>query len=315
MISIIIPTYNRAHLITETLNSIIKQTYTNWECIIVDDGSTDNTLQTIINFINNDTRFVTTKRPNNTIKGPSSCRNFGVSLSKGNFIQFFDSDDIMHPEHLELKIRAIKNNDFVICQLQEFKDTFNLNLLNKFKQQDIKYSNNVFKDFATGTFPMLMVAPLWKAKSIKPYLPIREDLHILEDHELHARALADTKTYTIINKPLIFYRIGASSSTNSFYTNVSYGLESYFKAKTTVLKLSNSKKIKLAILKMTLGFFRQALAERNFKAANSCLQFIDKQQLAYNFKLKLKVARIRFFYTIFKIIKKGDTKLKPLFKL
>ena len=315
MISIIIPIYNRQHLIEETLNSIKAQTYANWECIIVDDGSTDNAYNITNNLIKGDNRFQLYNRPLDFAKGPSSCRNFAVTKMSGNYIQFFDSDDVMHPNHLQLKIEAIKTHDFVICQLQEFTGAFDTNLFSSAKQPYIKPSKNVFEDFTTGTFPMLMVAPLWKASSLKPYLPIREDLHILEDHELYARALSQNKTYAIINTPLIFYRVDSSSSTNNFYSNVSYGLASYFEAKKTVLHLSSSKLIKLAILKMTLGFFRLALAERDFKSAQQCLNFIKNQKLAYSFKLKVKLFRIIFFYSIFKIVKKGDTKFKPLFKL
>ncbi|SFD25297.1 Glycosyltransferase involved in cell wall bisynthesis [Algibacter lectus] len=315
MISIIIPIYNRQHLIEETLNSIKAQTYANWECIIVDDGSTDNTYNITNNLIKGDNRFQLYNRPLEFAKGPSSCRNFAITKMSGNYIQFFDSDDVMHPNHLQLKIEAIKTHDFVICQLQEFTGAFDTNLFSSAKQPYIKPSKNVFEDFTTGTFPMLMVAPLWKASSLKPYLPIREDLHILEDHELYARALSQDKTYAIINIPLIFYRVGSSSSTNSFYSNVSYGLASYFEAKKTVLHLSSAKPIKLAILKMTLGFFRLALAERDFKSAQQCLNFIKNHKLAYSFKLKVKLFRIIFFYSIFKIVKKGDTKFKPLFKL
>ena len=160
MISIIIPIYNRQHLIEETLNSIKEQTYANWECIIVDDGSTDDTYNVTNNLIKGDNRFQLYNRPLDFAKGPSSCRNFAVTKMSGNYIQFFDSDDVMHPNHLQLKIEAIKTHDFVICQLQEFTGAFDTNLFSSAKQPYIKPSENVFEDFATGTFPMLMVAPL-----------------------------------------------------------------------------------------------------------------------------------------------------------
>ncbi len=310
------PIYNRAHVIEETINSIKGQTYTDWECIIVDDGSTDKTLETLKQLVKNDGKFKLYKRPHDLVKGPSACRNYGVLKIKGDYIQFFDSDDIMHPDHLKLKMEAIKNNDLVVCKLRAFSGIFNEKL---FDQEDVSsltnQPNNLFEAFVTGGFPMMMVAPLWKANSLKPYLPIREDLHILEDHELYARALFESKSLAIINKELIYYRIGGESSTANFYSNVDYGLASYFEAKGTVLKLSQSRPVKLSILKMTLGFFRQALAERNFKAGSKCLGFIREKELCYNFILKLKCLRIRFFYGIFKIIRKGDTKFKPLFKL
>lgn len=315
MISIIIPIYNRADLIEETLDSIKQQTHEDWECIIVDDGSTDDTISVVEQFIANDPRFKLYKRPEDLLKGPSSCRNYGVTLSSGRFIQFFDSDDIMHPNHLKLKQDAIGANDFVVCQLEAFVGSFDRSLFDKVTKYTINKPVNVLEAFATGEFPMMMVAPLWRANSIKPYLPIREDLHILEDHELYVRALATNQDYVIINQPLIYYRVGSTSSTNRFYKEVSYGLGSYFEAKRTALAKIATPKVKLSILKMTLGFFRMALAERDLQSATACLDFIKDNGLCYSLALRLKFYRIVFFFFIFKRIKRGDTFFKPLFKL
>lgn len=72
LISIIIPTFNRAHIILKTLDSISTQTYLNWECIIVDDGSTDNTEEVLLSYCSNDSRFKFFKRPSNLISRPNS---------------------------------------------------------------------------------------------------------------------------------------------------------------------------------------------------------------------------------------------------
>ena len=315
MVSIIIPIYNRAHLIVETLDSITKQIYVDWECIIIDDGSTDNTINIIKKYIENDERYKLYKRPNDFLKGPSECRNYGFKLSKGNFIQFFDSDDIMHPDHLSEKITAIADADFVVCKLKEFDKEFSLKLLEVDNVLDIKHVENVFEAFVTGEFPMMMVAPMWRKESLSPYMPIRKDLHILEDHELYARALYNSKKYEVVNRSLIFYRVDSGSSTNSFYKDINYGLDSYLEAKKTVLKLSKSNKVKLAILKMTLGFFRMGLAQKQYKEAEKCLNFIMKEELPFSFKLQLKMIRIHFFYYVFKVLGRGDTKCKSLLKL
>ena len=82
LISIIIPTYNRAQIIGETLDSLIAQTYANWECIAVDDGSTDNTDEVLVAYCNKDTRFQYHHRPKDKLKGPNSCRNYGFTRSK-----------------------------------------------------------------------------------------------------------------------------------------------------------------------------------------------------------------------------------------
>ncbi|MCM2302197.1 MAG: glycosyltransferase, partial [Flavobacteriaceae bacterium] len=90
LVSIIIPTFNRAHLIGETLDSILAQTYTNWECIVVDDGSSDNTHIVVGQYVAKDSRIKYVHRPEHMLKGPSSCRNYGFELSKGEYINWFD---------------------------------------------------------------------------------------------------------------------------------------------------------------------------------------------------------------------------------
>lgn len=108
LVSIIIPTYNRAHLISETLDSITAQIYTNWECIVVDDGSTDGTDRLVDDYVKKDNRFK--YFINERTKGAQGARNTGLLNAKGDYIQFFDSDDIMYPKHLKIKVEAFHQN-------------------------------------------------------------------------------------------------------------------------------------------------------------------------------------------------------------
>ena len=116
LVSIIVPAYNRADLIIDTLDSIAAQTYKNWECIIVDDGSTDNTVDVLKAYCKKDARFFWSRRPVGNKKGANACRNHGLEKSKGSLINWFDSDDIMHPDFLSVKVNEItqRNFDFVI---------------------------------------------------------------------------------------------------------------------------------------------------------------------------------------------------------
>jgi glycosyltransferase involved in cell wall biosynthesis len=122
LLSIIIPAYNRADLIEETLESILGQTYTTWECILIDDCSTDDTFIVMKKFQKKDSRFKAFLRPIELNKGANSSRNYGFSKTKGKFIKWFDSDDIMLPNHLEIayKIIASKDVDFVVTDLVNF---------------------------------------------------------------------------------------------------------------------------------------------------------------------------------------------------
>src|SRR5258705_6384267 len=101
-VTIIMATYNRSHFILETLSSIQNQTYSEWECLIIDDGGTDNTLEIITPVLDTDLRFKFVKRPDQYKKGLPGCRNYGLDLAKGDYIIFFDDDDIVHPQNLEL---------------------------------------------------------------------------------------------------------------------------------------------------------------------------------------------------------------------
>ncbi|TDU34407.1 glycosyltransferase involved in cell wall biosynthesis [Gelidibacter sediminis] len=104
LVSIIIPTFNRAKYVGEALESIIAQTYTNWECIVVDDGSTDDTAEIMSTFCVNDPRIIFYKRPNDYPKGVNGARNFGLHKSKGVYIAFCDDDDFWLFDKLEKQI-------------------------------------------------------------------------------------------------------------------------------------------------------------------------------------------------------------------
>ena len=123
LVSIIIPTYNRAQFIGETLDSVITQTYTNWECIVVDDGSADYTQELMEFYCERDSRIQYYLRPKDRPKGANACRNYGLELSKGSFIQWFDSDDLMMKKKLELKINGFVDNiDFIISDSINFSE-------------------------------------------------------------------------------------------------------------------------------------------------------------------------------------------------
>jgi glycosyltransferase involved in cell wall biosynthesis len=266
-------------------------------------------------YIENDTRFKFLSRPETAKKGPSSCRNFAFEVAKGDYIQFFDSDDIMHKNHLLEKMNVIAEKDAVICKLKLFNDAFDEKLFDYSDKEDLISSTSIFDDFVTGKFEMMMVAPLWKKKFIQNYMPIKNTMHMLEDHDLHARALFANPKLAVVNEYLIYYRKGHDALTTNFFKNISTGLDSYLQAKQTVLNLKNTPKIKLNILKQVLGYFRLGLAARKFDESKKCLQFIDSNNLAYNLNLKLKLVRIKVLFQLIKIIKKGDFFLKPLLKV
>ncbi len=106
LVSVIIPTFNRAHLIRETIDSVLKQTYQNFEIIIVDDGSTDNTAEVVKSY--SDPRISYFYQPNSGL--PAKARNVGLTRASGEFIAFLDSDDIWFPRKIERQLTEFAKN-------------------------------------------------------------------------------------------------------------------------------------------------------------------------------------------------------------
>ncbi len=120
LVSIIIPTYNYGHYLLDALLSVSAQSYQNWECIIVDDGSTDNTASIVTAYIkaHNDQRFQYVLSEN---LGPSNARNIGVHKSKGSYLQFLDADDLLLKDKLTVQVRLLQSE---YCALVYAKSLF-----------------------------------------------------------------------------------------------------------------------------------------------------------------------------------------------
>lgn len=116
LVSVIIPAYNASRYIGETIRSVQAQTYTNWELIVIDDGSTDNTPAIVKEFLT-DNRISYYHQKNS---GVSAARNYGLEKAKGDYIAFIDADDLMHPENLNEKaslLDARNEIDYVFSDL------------------------------------------------------------------------------------------------------------------------------------------------------------------------------------------------------
>ncbi|WP_052259361.1 glycosyltransferase family 2 protein [Flavobacterium sp. KMS] len=211
LISIIIPTYNRAHLINEALDSVLAQTYFNWQCIIIDDGSTDDSVEIIQKYLDLDSRFLCFSRPDNKKKGPSSCRNFGLLQACGDYVIFLDSDDLLATTCLENRIQfALQNKeyDFWIFKMQ----TFGYNQAPVFDygfgayEDENGYCRN---QFSKGNHPFVVTCPLWKKNVLLDLQGFNENLFMYEDPELHLRSLKKgyKLKFTNFEQPDCFYRL------------------------------------------------------------------------------------------------------------
>lgn len=141
-ISIIVPCYNQENYLDECLQSVLDQTYLDWECIIIDDGSTDNTEKVVRKWLNKDSRFKYFKKING---GVSSARNFGIEKANAEWILPLDGDDKIASQYLEFATNEFyKNPDIIYCKASFFGKTNEEFVLDNFSYDLILLNNLIF---------------------------------------------------------------------------------------------------------------------------------------------------------------------------
>lgn len=206
LVSIVMPAYNSEKYITEAINSVIAQTYEDWELIVLDDGSEDDTLQIINKCALKDPRIKAYSNKMNM--GVAKTRNKGIDLAVGEWIAFLDSDDMWHPAKLEkqLKFANEKSAGFIFTgssyinkKGEPFKKVFEVPPKSTYKglrKQNVISCSSV----------------LIKKKHFKEIKMERDDLH--EDYIAWLKILKTGIIAYGINEPLLIYRIykGSKSS-------------------------------------------------------------------------------------------------------
>ncbi|MGB0975234.1 MAG: glycosyltransferase family 2 protein [Flavobacteriaceae bacterium] len=272
LVSIVIPTYNRADLITETLDSILTQTYVNWECIVVDDGSTDDTANKVSEYCKKDVRFQYVKRPIYKIKGANSCRNYGLTLSIGEFVNFFDSDDVMCPEKLELQVKRLLATNSVLCVCQSL--LFNNDNPNetKIKRKQL-YTVDFFNDFVCQKLKWLTPEPLFQKQFLTDNaIEFDERLSQSQDRDFMLKVFSRIDTYAYIEQPLVNVRqhgcnisSGYSKSKNWSNFRVSYNTLTLYKGQLSDNAIAYTIRRMVKTYKVSLEHKSFALALKQLK--------------------------------------------------
>lgn len=222
LVSIIIPTYDRGQIISEALYSVLAQTYKNWECIVVDDGSHDHTQELINSFQEKCNQISYHKRPEALKKGASACRNYGLKLSQGELIQFLDSDDLLRKNKLEEQVKLYSGDlTLFTCKWGGFEETKDL-------EKRFKYKYNSYRNFKNGTdllqtfgekdefFPPHVY--LTPRELIKLAGEWNEDLTNNDDAEFFTRVILSATKIKFTSKTSVYYRYSGSDKLSSFTT-------------------------------------------------------------------------------------------------
>jgi glycosyltransferase involved in cell wall biosynthesis len=211
LVSVIIPLYNAQKYVAESIQSIINQTHTNWELIIVNDGSTDNGLEVAQKFESDKIKVFSQKN-----KGASAARNYGIREAKGEYIQFLDADDLLSTNKIERQIEALedKQDCISICNSVHFfngEDAFS-----------IKPSNDEAKYLFTTDKPIDFLINLYGGNGeggmitvhswLTPLSLIRktgfwnEELSLDDDGEYFCRVVLASKHISYIHNAISYYR-------------------------------------------------------------------------------------------------------------
>lgn len=183
-VSIIIPTYNRAHIIEKALNSILGQSYSSWECIVVDDGSTDTSLELLEQFHNKDSRIKYLKRHREP-KGAPTCRNIGLENAVGDYVVFLDSDDYLMSFCLQQRVKQLElylDFDFLVFPM-------GIQGIEKITKKNIEHSDSYLIDFLSFKLAWSIMCPIWKRSFLVQLNGYTEGYPRFNDPELMIRAL------------------------------------------------------------------------------------------------------------------------------
>ncbi|WP_231461811.1 glycosyltransferase family 2 protein [Pedobacter sp. Leaf132] len=204
LVSVIIPAYNAEQTIVETLNSVYAQTHKNLEVIVVNDGSTDNTLS-ILEKYSNPVKILSTEN-----KGVSHARSFGFKHAKGDYIQYLDADDLLKPKKIELQLEALitHNADVAYGDWQKFRAENNETIISETIKREIEGDLEI----ALFTYFWCPPAAILYSKIICEQLKWNENLPVIQDARYFLDAGIAKGKFVYTNGIMAQYRTGQANS-------------------------------------------------------------------------------------------------------
>lgn len=208
LVSVIIPCYNHSRYITETLQCVLNQSYKHWECIIVNDGSTDSSEKVILDWIKRDERFIYVYKDNS---GVSDSRNLGISKSKGKYILPLDADDIISDTYLEEAVKVLDTEDKIIVVYSEAE--FFGAKKGKWKLPDFSVEELLSRN-------VVFCSAVFRREMFDKTPGYNTNMHDgLEDWDFWLTFLEHGATFFKLPKPHFYYRINNNSRNNSIDDN------------------------------------------------------------------------------------------------
>jgi teichuronic acid biosynthesis glycosyltransferase TuaG len=284
-VSVIMPAFNASDYIRESIDSVIEQTFTNWELLVIDDGSTDGTSDLIKDYCNQDQRIKYFHQENGK---QGKARNLGISYANGKYIAFLDADDLWIPEKLEIQLQQIKekNVDLVFSDSYIFHNENSVDRSSRMNVSNVTLKGNVALEMFLQANRIPILTVLAEKDKVLLVDSFSEKLGIqnAEDYHLWLKMLIGGCVFYGSNKTLASYRIHGKSSTSNDKLASNQILEVFFDL------MKRNVDLKQILLKALKREYRKQYARRVYSKSdlsilidNNC-RYIEKQHCAYFFK-------------------------------
>lgn len=309
MVSVIIPNYNRVHYLKACLNSVLAQSYAHWEVLVVDDGSTDGSKNSVNSLAQQDARVQWIER-SSAKKGASVCRNIGLEQAQGKYIVFLDSDDLLAPHCLEQRLNVMETKsalDFAVFKMRFFKEQPG----DDNRIWNIETNEAILQRFLNLDAVWQTSGPIWRTKILRDIGGFNEHLQCWQDIDIHLKALTANLNYKLYyHLPVdCYYRKGSVKSISQSQTNSIEKLKSkellYFWASQNVKDTGfSSDKMALHILISAVnGFQKQFFKQFYRKVKNKFSSSIQKQLKYMSIIRFLRLYKIKYFQSQFSTMK------------
>ena len=205
LVSILIPVYNKEEWVSDTLQSVLNQSYKNWECIIINDGSTDESLTKINEFTkNNPAMWKVVSTPN---LGQTAARNHGIKLSAGELVAFLDADDLWHQEKIESQVRLFNSRPDTQLVFTPYV-IFRRNQSHGFRIVDSSNPKKLVRDWLNmrGFGGLIESTGMIRRKTLLEFGGFPKDFSMTAGLDLSLR-IVRSRDAAITSKPLVFYRL------------------------------------------------------------------------------------------------------------
>lgn len=298
LVSIIIPVFNRQRFLIASIESVLSQTYRNFEIIVVDDGSTDD-VESIIRSISRDIRYFWQPHA-----GVAAARNRGVSEARGQLVAFQDSDDLWHPDKLEMQVALLERekNSGLVCSAKRAINEDGLIVGGQWKSLHAGRVTERLFEVMFVTMPSVVV----RREILKKVGPFDVNLSVNSDYQYWLRASL-VSDFSVIEKPLIDVRRSSSSLTSSSTKKrlIEFEMLKQFCAKYTDENTVRKHVKHRRLAKAAFNAGRELFRDSDFVAATS----LFRESLSYRFSLRATIFLYRSYISAMAARKQGQAPL------